>query len=54
MKPRRVVLQLEVETDIPINDLRKIRMIEVTNPQAIGGQPIRVIQSQADVIKKEK
>ena len=54
MKPRRVVLTLEVETDVPLRLLRdKRRYWEL----AVAGAHLTVLQAQANVVEpwdKEK
>ena len=52
MKTRKVILTLEVETDIPLKWLRNATCYEVYN----GGQidPIDVLQAQANVVEAEK
>lgn len=51
MKPRRIVVTLEIQTDIPLNALRKSSswryMLGHLNR-------IRVMQAQANVVKREK
>ncbi len=48
MKKRRVVIQIEIETDISIKDLKETIRDNYELDQ------IKVIQIQANVIKKEK
>ena len=49
MKMRKVILTLEVETDIPLKLLRNAKCYEIYN----GGQidPIDVLQAQANVVE---
>ena len=46
------MLHLEVETDLPLDHIRK----QIGKPMAVweGAAKIRVIQVQANVIRKEK
>lgn len=49
MKPRRVIITLEVETDAPISELREKGKFNIYHIQ-FG---IRIMQVQANVIKKK-
>lgn len=61
MKPRRVILTIEVETDAPLRDLRRANALlvgvvnESVDPKlygAYGLTPLRVEQVQANVVKR--
>lgn len=51
MKPRKVAVVLEMETDLPLSALRKQRM---WNLWLRGTKAVYVVQAQANVIKPEK
>jgi len=49
MKPRRVTLSLEVETDAPLSELRKASRIHLTLTGLLHN--VEVLQVQANVIR---
>ena len=51
MKPRRVMLTLEVETDAPLTVLRDATQYAIMD---VRGTCCQVIQAQANVVKLEK
>ena len=52
MKPRKVMLSLEVKTDFPIKTLKEIA--KKFYPEDFEEYKFEVVQVQANVIKKEK
>ena len=54
MKPRRVVLTVEVETAIPLSRLRKTRTIVMHAHPADWGVAAEVLQISANVIRAPK
>jgi hypothetical protein len=56
MKPRRVILTLEVETDAPVSYLRnRTRLVvAVKMSDAYGWHYPEVLQAQANVVKTER
>ena len=52
MTPRRVMLSIEVETDLSLRELRKVGYIGIGEMNAIIAKDIK--QVQVNVIKKEK
>lgn len=48
MTPRKVVLTLEVETDVPLTKLRKASEYSIL---MIGDTIITVLQAQANIVK---
>lgn len=52
MKPRKVMLSLEVKTDFPIKTLKEVT--KEFYPIEASGYSFQVIQVQANVIKKDK
>ena len=52
MKPRKVMLSLEVKTNMPIKTLKEIA--KKFYPEDFSGFKFEVVQSQANVVKKDK
>lgn len=55
MKPRRVAIMIEAETDIPLADLRSMKGHEKARifSCVTGNYSIKVLQVQANIIKPE-
>ena len=55
MKPRKVVLTLEVETDLPLASLRKAAAYDpISIMDCEAGRSLVVQQAQANVVAKPK
>ena len=56
MKPRRVILELEVETDVKVEDLRRASayLVRVVPRSGIIEAQVKVLEARANVIRKEK
>lgn len=54
MKPRRVVLTVEVETDAPLAWLRKVECLYLHAEPTSWGIEAEVLQISANVIRDEK
>jgi len=56
MKARKVVITLEVETDIPLSRLRRVRNYDVWIAQANlkDANELEILQAQANVVAPKK
>lgn len=55
MKPRRVMLNIEVETDMRVADLRKGYLaVRLLRGRGMKGGCLKTLQVQANVIKQTK
>ena len=54
MTSRRVIITIEVNTDVKLSDLRNLRVVDV-NVKSLGGMfRLDVLQSQANVMQQAK
>lgn len=53
MKPRRVIITLEIETDVPISNFKKKDNLFVAYRYNCKYGTLRIIQVQANVVKKK-
>lgn len=54
MKTRKVFVTLELETDIPIGELRSAIFWETATRHISPVAKLKVLQAQANVVKKDK
>lgn len=65
MKPRRVIITIKAETDLPLADLRSVQVVEFADRNGsmdllmrypaddLGPQPNRIVQVQVNAIRSE-
>ncbi len=54
MKPRTVVLTLEVVSSLPLKDLRKVKLLNLRDCQNSVFETVKVEQADANVIQATK
>ena len=62
MKSRRVILTIEVETDLPLAELRRVHYMECSDKEGFLSDPLyrrhdavhRIVQVQANAIRQER